>query len=433
MTIRIRVLILVFTSLCATAQDTAVPPSDYVNQYLPSWLRFNGESRLRFEGFTGSAFRRSSSDDRLLTRLRINALIRPFSRLTFSVQGQDTRVFGTRLRPILPSQQDAAELRLASVEIGNSERDPVSLRVGRQELVYGEQRMIGNNSWRNSAQAFDAAKVLLRYGIARVEIFAASAVVSEPGMNRRIAGNNIHGMYGSIGDRRRRLTVEPFLLWRLNPVSRTETGAPAHFDAKYSGFHAFGSTDGGWDYDAETAFETGRAGSDSLGAWAGHWRGAYTSYLGATRARWIVEYNRASGDARRGDGRQGGFLPPYPAVHDRFGLSDQIGWRNLHHLRTGAELRLAPRFQLMPAVQNYWVASRLDGVYTPSGVMLARVESGARSRRTGWEANLSTVWTISNLLQVNFGFAHLFPGDFLRQATPGVAYNSGFCVVSYRF
>jgi hypothetical protein len=413
----------------ALAQEPAVPASDYLNQYLPMWLRFSGESRLRFEGFTGSGFRHSSNDDHLLTRLRINAIVRPFSRLTFSLQGQDTRVFGTRQRPIPTTYQDTAELRLATIELGSSERDPIALRVGRQELVYGEQRLIGNNGWRNSAQAFDAARLLLHHGIARVDVFAASAVVNQPGFNRRSPGNNLHGVYGAIEDRRRRFTVEPFLLWRLNPSARSEAGAPARFDAKYPGVHAFGKLFDRWDFDVEAVAQTGHAGPDRVRAWAGHGRAAYT----ALRTRWVAEYNRAGGDERQRDGVQGLFIPPYPAVHDRFGLSDQIGWRNMHHLRTGAELRATPKLRILPAVQNYWVASRFDGVYAASGSLLARVDSGARSRRTGWEVNLSALWTLSALLQVNAGFAHLFPGDFLRQATPGVAYNSAFCVMSYRF
>lgn len=414
------------------AQDAATPPSDYLNQYLPAWLRVSGETRVRFEGFTGSAFRHSSNDDHLLTRLRLNARIQPLSRLTFRVQAQDTRVFGTRL-PITSSYQDTAELRLANVEVGNAERDGVALRVGRQELFYGEQRLIGNNSWRNSAQSFDAARLLLRYGLARVDVFMAAAVVNGPGFNHRMAGNNLHGIYGALENRRSGITVEPFLLWRLNPMARSEVGQPSKFDAKYAGLHAHGKAGTDWDYDVETVLQNGHAGPDEVRAWAGHARAAYTSILGAVQSRWVVEYNRAGGDARPCDGRQGGFLPPYPAVHDRFGLSDQIGWRNMHHIRTGAELKITSKLQVGPAVQNYWVASRYDGVYSPSGVLLARVESGAASRRTGWETNLSATWTISPLLQMSAGYAHLFPGAFLRQATPGVAYNSAFCLVNYRF
>jgi hypothetical protein len=428
-----RRLLLFFIACAALAEDAATPLSDTLNRRLPEWLRLSGESRVRWEGFAGSAFRHSSNDDRALTRLRLNARIRPLARLTFTVQAQDTRVAGSRLSPMPGTQQDTAELRLASVEIGDSERDGVALRFGRQEMAYGEQRLIGNNNWRNSAQTFDAARLLLRLGWARLDVISAAAVASSAGFNRRTPGNNLHGLYGALESRRRRVTVEPYLLWRLNPNFRTEAGATARFDAKYAGAHAYGKAGHAWDYDVEAVAQRGRAGADAVRAWATHARAAYTSELGAWRARWVAEYNLASGDARPRDGRQGGFLPPYPAVHDRFGLSDQIGWRNMHHLRTGVELHATPRLQLAPAIQNYWVASRSDGVYTPSGALLARVESGARSRRTGWEANLTTLWTVSAVLQVNVGYARLFPGDFLRQATPGVAYNSGFCMVSYRF
>ena len=85
------------------------------------------------------------------------------------------------------------------------------------------------------------------------------------------------------------------------------------------------------------AVQTGSLGADSVQAWAGHWQlraGAPTRVpLGLTG-----EYNYASGDADPTDGTRGTFDQLYPTGHDKYGLADQVGWRNIHHLRAGVEL-----------------------------------------------------------------------------------------------
>ena len=427
------VLVVLILAAPAFAQTSAEPvPSDYLNRYLPEWLQFSGEGRVRYEGFTGLGFQPSSDDDHLLTRVRVNVRVHPWAHLTLFAQGQDARVFSTNIKPVPPNYQDTFDLRIGYAELGDSEQDPVSIRAGRQELNFGEQRLIGYNGWRNTAQSFDAVRLMLHFGWARIDMFVSAPVTIQDRFNRPVPGNNLHGVYGTMASRRRHFTLEPYLIWRLSPAWRVEAGGFGRLSVGYIGAHLFGKKGDPWDYDIEVVTETGSSGSDSIRAWAGHWRAGYTS-PGRIPVRWLAEYNHASGDRYPEDGRQGGFTAPYPSVHDRYGLADQVGWKNIHHVRTGAEIHVAPRWEVIPNIHNYWLASRTDGLFTPSNVQLARVEKGARSNRVGWEADLSAVWKINALLEAGVGFAHLFPGDFLREATPGVPYNYGYCLLNFRF
>ena len=148
---------------------------------------------------------------------------------------------------------------------------------------------------------------------------------------------------------------------------------------------------------------------------------------------WLGEYNHASGDRNPKDQLQGGFTAPYPSNHDRYGLADQVGWKNMHHVRTGAEVTVRRHWALIFNVHQYWLASAADGLFSPSNTQLARVERGARSRHVGWEPDISGQWTPVGAVQVGAGFARLVPGAFLREATPGVGYNYGYCFAGYRF
>jgi hypothetical protein len=189
-------------------------PSDELNKQLPRWLRFSGEFRTRLEGFTGGGFRAGYDDDYLLTRLRINMHIQPASWLKFEFQGQDARVFWKNQRPA-PPFQDTMDLRLAYIQIGDPEHKTFGLRAGRQELLLGDQRLVGSVDWQNVARSFDAVRLTLRHNGYRIDAFAASVVQAvDRDFDRplRDKGNNFHGLYGGMEKLVPHGVVEPYVV-----------------------------------------------------------------------------------------------------------------------------------------------------------------------------------------------------------------------------
>ena len=157
-------------------------------------MRFGGEYRLRVEGFGGGGFRQDNEDAYLLQRLRINMKLEPAPWIKLAFQGQDSRAFWNDKIPNAPPYQDSMDLRLGYLELGDTEKRPVGLRVGRQELAFGEQRLIGHLNWTNTSRSFDAVRATLRHGRYRLDAFAASVVNARHGeFNKRTDGNNLHG------------------------------------------------------------------------------------------------------------------------------------------------------------------------------------------------------------------------------------------------
>ena len=177
---RSSLLLLVAALLVPPSQ--AQKPSEELNKELPKWLKFSGEFRARLEGYSGGSFRDNSSDAYYLNRLRINLLLQPASWIKIFAQTQDARVAFKNTKPAAPPYQDTWDLRQAYLELGNSEKGIVGVRTGRQELNFGEQRLIGSADWNNTARSFDAVRVTLRplSGV-RVDAFASSVVVLQDG------------------------------------------------------------------------------------------------------------------------------------------------------------------------------------------------------------------------------------------------------------
>jgi hypothetical protein len=185
------------------------------------------------------------------------------------------------------------------------------------------------------------------------------------------------------------------------------------------------------EYGIEAAIQRGSVGTDEIAAWAGHFQLKTPAFGPALRV--TSEYNYASGDADRTDGTRGTFDQLYPTPHDKYGLADQVGWRNLHHVRAGLDIG---RIKGLPITANYhswWLASATDALYVAGGAELARIAAGAPDRHVGQELDLQITRALTPQLQLAAGYAYIRAGAFLKQATPGASYSTPFVMLTYVF
>jgi hypothetical protein len=305
---------------------------------MPSWLRLRGEFRERFEGFAHAGFTPGRDDTYWLSRLRVNAVVAPGRLVSATVQLQDARVARKQIGPVAPPFRGPLDLRMAYAEVGDTQKGALSLRAGRQELAFGEQRLIGHLNWTNTARTFDAVRATIRRGGYQVDLFGASVVrIQDSAFDKSGNGNRFAGAYGSISTLVPNAVLEPYFLWRADRGLRTESATTGDLDQRTIGVRFNGRLPAGLDYGIEMAGQTGSLGSDTVGAWAGHWQ-IRESFKAPWSLRVIGEFNFASGDADSSDGERRTFDQLYPTGHDKLGLSDQVGWRNIHHARAGVEL-----------------------------------------------------------------------------------------------
>ena len=63
----------------------------------------------------------------------------------------------------------------------------------------------------------------------------------------------------------------------------------------------------------------------------------------------------------------------------------------------------------------------------------ARAITGAADRHIGQELDIQIARAITPQIQVAGGYAHIFTGAFLKQATPGASYSHPYAMVTYVF
>lgn len=407
------------------------PVSNEINSQLPSWLRFSGEERARTEYIAGEGFK-PVDDLYLLNRLRLNMDVRAAGWLRFSFQAEDSRVFGQNTLPAPASQKDAIDLRVGYAQVGREE-GPVMLRAGRQSLDFGEGRLLADPNWSNVGRTFDAARLTLRQGLLKVDLFTAASVKVNPaGFDLPCPGEHFDGAYGSLGGLVKDATIEPYIFWRMEHRQKSESGKLGNLDEKTAGFRWTGKLPAGFDYTSEIAGQTGSSAGDGIGAWTGHWVLGNTLPDARHRPRFFAEYARASGDAHPKNGRHGTFDPLFPSSHDKYGLTDLFGSSNIVQFRPGFQYTLRPKLAVSVAYNDFWLASGHDGLYV-GGKVVARSVNGAAGTHVGQEADVQALWTVSRATQLNVGYGRLFPGEFLQHTTSGVPYNIVFCNIAQRF
>jgi hypothetical protein len=398
-----------------------------INGQVTPWLQVRGEFRARTEGFLGGGFT-DNNDGYWMDRFRINATITPAKSVAFVVQAHDARAFRKDVGSQLAPFRDTLDLRMAYGEVGSK----LSLRVGRQELAFGEQRLIGHLAWANTGRSFDGARSTYKSPFGQIDAFIASVVTIDPdGFDRSGNGNLLTGSYVSLTGIPRQV-VEPYFLWRQARNVTAELGQVADLHQATTGLRMAGRLPWTLDYSGELAVQTGSVGPDDVTAWASH-AVVGKSLSAAGRPRVFGEYNYASGDADRTDGTRGTFDQLYPTGHDKLGLSDQVGWKNIHHARTGVEFKPAPKWSVSGSYHSWWLASATDALYSASGAVVARSAAGTAGRHVGHELDAQAGYAYSPQLQIAGGYAHMVPGAFLTNTTPGYTYKSPYLMVTYVF
>ncbi len=409
-------------------------PALTLNEKLPNWIRFGWEERFRYEGYHNSGFKLNNNDSYILLRSRLQMTIQPTAWFKVVSQVQDSRPFMQK-PPYGPPNLNAWDLKLAYVQLGDPEKNWFSLRVGRQMINYNNT-IIADSEWRNQARSYDAVVTNLHYERVRLGIFAASVVVPlAEGISHHQEGNNIYGLYGSIDQPIPHSTLEPFVLWRVQPSVAVETTAAIKTgkqDEHAYGIRFKGLTLKSLDYSAEAILERGSDGANGIRAWATTFGAGYRINRLWLKPRFFGQYDYASGTRNPSDGVHSTFDTMYPTAHDRFGIADLFGWQNIIAARAGLTLELRNRWTVTGQYLDLWLASANDALYNTSGGSIVGDPTGKSGTHIGQEYDAYTWYELNRHVNVGVGIGHLRGGDFLQRTTKGPNYNYPYFAINFK-
>jgi hypothetical protein len=184
-------------------------------------VRLLGEVRARGEAERPAGFDSVDAFTLLRSRIAIEATLSP--RSVVMLQLQDARIFGEEAST-MDGSADRIDMHQAWLQYRfDVPRGGLSFRVGRQEIVLGNERLVGAVGWTNTGRAFDGARITYGPIGEGWKLHALGATISERG--RRFSGAQPeradHLLLGSYLETK---LVDAFVLYDREDTYRMYTG-----------------------------------------------------------------------------------------------------------------------------------------------------------------------------------------------------------------
>ena len=436
------------------APPVARPSPGLLNEFLRArsdeWSAWDigGQSRTRYEfkenlavaGTTGAAdFRRNSPQDEnnfLLLRERLHVGYAPVKWFTLYGEAQSSSTSGDERNPN-PEANGLVDVRQAYLTLGTGKFVPFTVKIGRQELLYGDERLVGSSDWNNLGRVFDAAKLRYQKEQFWVDGFMSRVVIADD--NNLDLPNDYDWFSGVYASTRtyfpRQETQVYFLVRNVSRQSPNVIGpnvptllrgaTPRDIYTAGTRIKSLPGQVGAWDYEAEFAAQWGDFAPTATAprldheAFAAHLAGGYTWAKTWGAPRFGLEYNYASGDDNPNDGEHGTFENLFPTNHKFYGFMDFFSWQNVHDLRASASLKPHQQLSLTLDYHAFWLADTHDSFYQVNGAPRNTGGYGINPSAGGFvghELDLVASYAPKSYATLQAGYGHFFTGEYVRDS-----------------
>lgn len=378
-------------------------------------LALGGQYFTRVESRQNADFKSAARDDDTFVEQRARLSVRAslFDVVGFVLEYQDVRIWGAErntvtTEPFTGLHQGYLDLR---------PRGWFNLRVGRQELCYGEDRLLGCLDWAMSARAFDGAFVRFSAKDFSVDLFGMlvreRAFLTDPsGARLPNEGAQLYGVY-SRWRASKRWGLDVYALGLVSDPTTIALGTRGERGFATLGGRAFASL-GPFYLMGEGAYQVGKHldgthGDSDLSAWAVAAKVVYTTPFWG-KPYFAFEYLRASGDGDPHDGTYTSFNQLFPTAHLYLGYADYVGWQNVQGYRATIGWR--------PWGAHVWVdVHRMEMVeprgawFNAAGQVFIPADPGRHSFVMGTELDVSVTVPLHKHVALAGAYALFLPGD----------------------
>ncbi len=368
-------------------------------------MRHQSERNSRGLGLTGR------DDDFLLYRTRLYGNVEVGNGFRFFAEGFDatSEYEDFAPRPIEVNRMDMLNLfgdfRLLDIDCGT-----LWARVGRQELVYGRQRLVSVLDWANTRRTFDGYKLLWSGEALDADFFYTRPLFPKethfdsPDYNREFMGAYL--TY-------KKLQHQQLDLYYLAYNNNSNTVDNFNYDT--FGASLYGNWEV-WLWDLEAAYQSGNFNGQN------HNAGMYTVGVGRNfecvtwKPTLWAYYDWASGDDILGNG----FDHLFPLAHKYLGFIDFFGRRNIEDANLLLTFSPHERFKFLLWYHVFHLQNIND---VPYSVAMTPFNPGNQPGSTSLGQELDTTVTVTLTPRANllFGYSQFFAGDYYF-TTPGVPY-----------
>ena len=422
-------------SIAAYQAVEKTAPLDEI-KYLPigdhSVASFGGQVRGRWEVWNNFNFAPENDDDFGLLRIRLHGDLHVGDHVRVFIEGKSATATDRDLpggRRTLDVDELDLQNAFADWKAGVGAWD-TTLRLGRQELSYGAQRLVSPLDWSNTRRTWDGARVILQNEAWRVDTFATRPVeIEKYELNEADNDQEFYGIYAVHAIPEIKLSVDVYLL-RLDRDTVPDGGE----ERSTAGLRLNGTCPlTGVEYDAEGGWQFGDSGTRDIKAWFAAIEAGYTLRDVTGQPRAYLGYDIASGDDDPTDGDNGTFNQLFPLGHAFLGYIDVLGRQNVIDFSQGVSCWPVEKILQVRADHHlFHRTERADAVYNVGGGVLREADAGTSSE-IGSEIDLTITYKLDRNTQLAGGYSHFFAGKFIEQSGPSDDIDFLFASVQVTF
>jgi alginate export protein len=401
-----------------------------------NWLFVTGgDVRSRYENHYNARLTEANTSYNL-SRLRVYSDLwyRDDLRIYAEYIGAWTSSYELQRLPIDENKSDLLNL-FADVKVADLSGNPAYVRVGRQELLFGSQRLISPLEWANTRRTFQGVRGFRHTEEFDFDLFWVQPVIPNPDRFDSVDNNlNFAGAWATYRPKKDQAIDAYYLM--LDSTNRL-----TQLDIQRGNFtrHTFGGRYVGQVenllFDFEGAMQLGsQNGRDIVAGMATAGAGYNFKDRPWNPTVWAY-YDYASG-GNPVSGTAHTFHQLFAFGHYYLGWIDQVGRQNIHDLNF--HLYLYPTKWLNTWLQfhSFWLADNRDALYNAAGIPIRRDATGRAGSHVGEELDLVVNFHLTKHLDFLTGYSYLWGGEFLRNTTgTNGAENASFFFtqVSYRW
>jgi len=398
--------------------------ADERREYLHWNYKIGGEERLRYEYREHFGLDDSKKDNatHIFHRLKINATADLTDEYLNKiaevfVEGLDARDIPYKTKAIL-GQTDRFDLHQAYVDIYSVMGSNFNVKLGRQELNYGEKRLIASPTWLNAVRSWDGGVIHYHNGGLWSDlIYGQNVQYQDEEFNTSDGHEVLAGIYSGY----QKTSVSPLIEWYF--LNQDDTRGKSDIHRETAGVRGKINITPDTKLDVEVPYQWGRTGTTTAGtkeikAYAFHANISKDFNDFVWTPQMNLAYDEASGNKNPNGKYSHTFVPLYQSVHEPYGEIDFFRWENMRNPEFNIIFSPTEKFRFTPQIDFYWLQSKNDSWYNASGTALRTKTSGDRSYYVGSEASIRFYYDCTKNIKFETGYSHFFSGGYVKDTGP---------------
>lgn len=338
-----------------------------------------------------------------------------------------------------PIDRNGADFLNLFAEIKTLEVDgtPIYVRAGRQELLYGSQRLVSTLDWANTRRTFDGVKAYWHSDKVDVDVFfARPVVISSTELDKNNPDINFYGAWFQYRPKAG-VSLDLYYLGYENKLAQQAPYDKGNGRPKgRQDLHTFGSrlagNEGQFLYDVEGMVQTGTFdGKDHLAyAWT---TGAGWEFKNIPWRPQAWVYNDYASGTSNPKGDSSTFQQLFPFGHYYFGYIDLVGRQNINDINVHLNAYPDNWITLQTQFHHFTLAQSRDFLYNAAGKDTRRSATGSAGTNVGNEVDFLINFHINQHNDFMVGYSKFFAGDFIRKTKPDVDSELFYMMYNFRW